>query len=292
MAPRPEDHTPRGIYHVTLRGNDGQAIFHDNSDRHRLAACIDEGQRRFGYRVAAFCFLPDGLHLGIQAGGMPVSPITRTLGSGYTRWVNARHARSGRPFDGRCRAAPVDGPDGLLALVRRIHLGPVRAGLVESPGDWFWSGHNTCLGEGVFPWLSADWVLSRFGGDTLDARRRYLAYVEGGGLPGSPRPRTRVQTTAEPAPVERLVERVCGAFGVSRAQLLSRNRRRSVAQARAAMGWLARELPVVGLSAAANALGRDVSTLSGAAASLERRRAVDPVLRARLAALREALDSN
>ena len=286
MAPQPKVHTPRGIYHVSLRGNGGRAIFHDNSDRHQLAACIDEGQRRFGYRVAAFCFLPDGLHLGIQVGDMPVSRITQSLGLAYTRWINARDDRSGQRFDGRCRAARVDGEGGLLALVRRIHLGPVRAGLVEFPGDWYWSGHNTCLGEGVFPWLSADWVLSRFGEDPLDARRRYLAFVEGGGpvVSGS-----RAETAVGAVPVERLVERVCGAFGVSRAQLLSRNRRRSVAQARAAMGWLARDPSVGSLSAAAKALGRDVSTLSGAAASLERRRAVDPVLRARLAALREAL---
>ena len=308
MARQPRVHVPGGVYHVILRGNDGQDIFHDNGDRYRLASYLDEGRVRFGYRIAAFCFMSNHLHLAIQVADVPLSRIMQSLAVRYTWWVNTRQKRCGHLFQGRYRAILVDDDAYLLGLVRYIHLNPVRAGLVDSPGDWHWSGHNTYLGDGFFQWVSERWVLARFSHDLRNARRRYLAFVEGsdvvpnasgtyeqGRVLGSELffERQTMATDEErlpgPVPVDDLVDSVCTVFGLSRAQVHSRSRNRKFAEARAAMGWLAVEAHAGSLSELARRLGRDVSTLSGAATRLERRRAEDPLLRARLAQLRAKL---
>ena len=308
MARQPRIHIPGGVYNVILRGNDGQEIFHDNGDRYRLASYLDEGRVRFGYRIAAFCFMSNHLHLAVQVGEISLSRIMQSLAVRYTWWVNTRQNRCGHLFQGRYKAMLVEDDAYLLGLVRYIHLNPVRAGLVDSPGDWHWSGHNTYLGEGIFPWVSERWVLGRFSHDLRTARRQYLAFVEGSDrLPGGTETYEKLRglgsdlffersTKASdeerlpgPVSVDDLVDSVCSVFGLSRAQVHSRSRNRKFAEARAAMGWLAVEARAGSLSELARRLGRDVSTLSGAASNLERRRAEDPLLRARLAQLRAKL---
>lgn len=308
MARQPRVHLSGGVYHVILHGNDGQDIFHDNGDRYQLASYIDEGRQRFGYRVAAFCFLSNRIHLAIQVGEIPLSRIMQNLAIRYTRWFNTRQNRCGHVFQGRYRAILVERDVQLIALVRHIHLNPVRAGLVASPGDWHWSGHNTYLGNGTFQWVSERWVLSRFSRDVRTARRRYLAVVEGPDSdPGETDnyERGRVSGTDQfpegltvgsdkeglrgHVGMDDVVDSVCSVFGLSRTQVHSRSRNRRFAEARAAMGWLVVEGRTGSLSELARRLGRDVSTLSGAVTNLERRRAEDPVLRARLAQLRAKL---
>ncbi len=70
-----------------------------------------------------------------------------------------------------------DGDVYLLELVRYIHLNPVRAGLVETPGEYPWTGHRAYLGIETVPWLTSDWCLSQFSSDLRVARRNYAAFV-------------------------------------------------------------------------------------------------------------------
>jgi putative transposase len=65
----------------------------------------------------------------------------------------------GHLFQGRYRALLVDANSYLLELVRYIHLNPVRAGLVDEPSAYPWSGQRAYLGEEVLPWLTTEWVL-------------------------------------------------------------------------------------------------------------------------------------
>ena len=83
-------------------------------------------------------------------------------------------------FQGRYKAILVDADNYLLELVRYIHLNPVRAGIVENPHDYAWSGHRAYLGIKVLPWLETDWVLSQFAKRLKTRRQRYEAFVRAG----------------------------------------------------------------------------------------------------------------
>jgi putative transposase len=91
------------------------------------------------------------VHLAIQVGGVPLSRILQNLSFRYTRWVNGRRKRSGHLFQGRYKAVLVDADSYLDALVRYIHLNPVRAGMVKEPEEYRWSGHRAYLGLEKIP---------------------------------------------------------------------------------------------------------------------------------------------
>lgn len=142
MARKPRIHYPGAFYHVMLRGNDGQVIFFDDSDRCRFYLLIQEGISRFRYRVHAFCCMGNHIHLTIQVSEIPLSRIIQNLSFRYTRWINRKYGRIGHLFQGRYKAILVDADIYLAQLVRYIHLNPVRGRLVMNPEDFSWSGHN------------------------------------------------------------------------------------------------------------------------------------------------------
>ena len=66
-------------------------------------------------------------------------------------------------FQGRYRGILCDKQAYLLALIRYIHLNPVRAGLVEKAHEWRWSRLPTYLGQSQNEWLYQKDVLELFG---------------------------------------------------------------------------------------------------------------------------------
>jgi len=165
---------------VMLRGNGGQDIFFGEDDRREIYRLLGEGSARFEYRVHAYCLMSNHLHLAVEVGRVPLGRGIQNLSFRYTRWINLREKRMGHLFQGRYKALLVDRDAYLLELVRYIHLNPVRAGLVEEPLDYGWSGHRAYLGKEQVPWLSTDWVLSQFDNRLGIARRRYRAFVRAG----------------------------------------------------------------------------------------------------------------
>ena len=68
----------------------------------------------------------------------------KRLGQRYVQYVNRTYRRSGTLWEGRFRSCLVGEEDYFLGCHRYIELNPVRAGMVEHPGEYRWSsyGHN------------------------------------------------------------------------------------------------------------------------------------------------------
>lgn len=109
-------------------------MFFTPANRHFFYELLAEGVTRFGYRVHAFCLMSNHLHLVLQAGDEGLSSGMQNLSFRYTRYLNARLGRVGHVFQGRFKAFLVDQRRYGLALVRYIHLNPVRARMVREPG--------------------------------------------------------------------------------------------------------------------------------------------------------------
>jgi putative transposase len=87
MARKPRVHCPEALYHVIVRGNDGQSIFFDDRDRTRFFFLLQEGIEQFGHRVHAFCLMGNHAHLAIQVEQTSLSRILQNLSFRYTRWI-------------------------------------------------------------------------------------------------------------------------------------------------------------------------------------------------------------
>jgi plasmid maintenance system antidote protein VapI/nitrogen fixation protein len=69
----------------------------------------------------------------------------------------------------------------LLALIRYIHLNPLRAGIVKSLGEldcYPWVGHSAVMGKNECSWMDTDYVLLQFNETKRKSRYAYRKYVE------------------------------------------------------------------------------------------------------------------
>lgn len=291
MARKPRLHVPGGLYHVILRGNARQDIFLAPQDRHAFYDLLAEGVARFGYRVHAFCLMTNHLHLALQAGDQALSVGMQNLAFRYTRHLNARLKRAGHLFEGRFKAYLVDQDRYGLALVRYIHMNPVRARMVKQPAAYAYSSHRAYLGLKVLPWLTTDWVLGQFGSRADSARIHYARFVDDGKAEGHSKTFyggqadtrivgeedfVKVILKSEPAhhrapPVNELISYACHSYGLTRKALLAAGRTRQPAEARALIAWLALKTQATPLTALAQTFGRDISTLSHALSRIEQR---------------------
>jgi len=187
MPRGPRIHQPGGLYHVILRGNNRQKIFDGDYSHKAFLSLLTEGTRRFGYRVHAFCLMPNHVHLALQAGDQSLSKAIQNVGFRHALRTNRRQGSTGHLFQGRYKAILVGDTAYALELVRYIHLNPVRAGLAADPVDWRWSSHRAYLGIDSWLFLTSSWILGMLGDDPVGARARYLQFV---------------RETAEPTPGE------------------------------------------------------------------------------------------
>jgi hypothetical protein len=69
----------------------------------------------------------------------------------------------------------------LLDLNQYMVLNPVRAGLVNQPGEWPWSSYNATIENTPKPdFLTIDWILAQFGKNNSKAVEAYKKFVMAG----------------------------------------------------------------------------------------------------------------
>jgi putative transposase len=290
MPRKPRIHYPGALYHVMMRGNAGAPVFFDEADRCRFYLLVQEGTERFGFRVHAFCCMANHIHLALQVGEIPLSRIMQNLSLRYTAWINRRQGRSGHLFQGRYKALLIDGENYLLELVRYIHLNPVRAGVVDLPEDYPWSGHRGYLGREVLPWLTTDWSLSLFAPQVTKARQEYYRYIRDG-LQGGHRQEFQSgncegrilgddrfaeealymarEREHRPPQLHNVIEAVCRHYELTPEALRAPGKARPASEGRAWAAWLVRGMQHLTLAGLGEYLGRDVAALSQAARRLE-----------------------
>ncbi|MCH8526213.1 MAG: hypothetical protein LAT79_03525 [Kiritimatiellae bacterium] len=78
-----------------------------------------------------------------------LAEFMRVLKHGYTLWYNRTHDSKGAFWDARYRSVVVEGtPLALMSVAAYIDLNPIRAGMVEDPMDYRWSGYAAACGGG------------------------------------------------------------------------------------------------------------------------------------------------
>jgi putative transposase len=105
--------------------------------------------------------------------------MMQTLGRHYVRYFNHRYKRTGTLWEGRFKSCVVDAEDYLLVCQRYIELNPVRAGMVNAPGDYPWSSYRANgLGKPAKLW-SPHRVYFELGRTPRDQAAAYRALFHG-----------------------------------------------------------------------------------------------------------------
>ena len=215
------------LYHVTSRGDRREDIYVDDADRHDWLTVLALVCERFNWVVHAYCQMTNHYHLLVETVDGNLSRGMRQLNGLYTQRFNRRHKQVGHLFQGRYKAILVQKEAHLLELSRYVVLNPVRARMVDSPGDWPWSSYCACVQDQFAPaWLDTDWLLGQFGAQRRLARLEFAKFVgQGKGL-ASPLLATKHQLLLGDAP---FIERHRAALKPEALREVSIAHRRSVA---------------------------------------------------------------
>ena len=177
MPRLPRLHVPGGCYHVILRGNHREALFGSDHDRIVLNDIVAEVLDQQQARIHSFCWMTNHLPALIQIGSSPLGAVMQRIARRYSRYRHRQLHTTGHLFERRYRAWVVDMDAYFIALVRYIHLNPVKARMVKHVDDYRWSSHRAYQGEATIPWLTTDFGLSLLGPTVEVARRNYRKLI-------------------------------------------------------------------------------------------------------------------
>jgi len=176
---------PGALHHIMVRGINKSDIFKDDQDKalfiERLGQNVIEGK----CSVYAWVLMENHVHLLFKSGQRGISAVMRKLLTWYAQYFNRRHGRSGHLFENRYKSILCDEDNYLLALVRYIHLNPIRGDMVttlEELDSYPWSGHSVFMGKAEHDWMDTGYILSPFGGRKKAARNAYHRFMGEGRL--------------------------------------------------------------------------------------------------------------
>ena len=178
------------IYHVTIRGNEKQAIFRDDNDRERFLDRLAEKVKDCHIRLYLFCMMNNHVHLVFETPEANLSRFMHDLQTAYTVYFNLRHERAGHLMQGRYNAKLVGGDEYLLKLSRYVHLNPVftvsarKLSLKERINilrRYQWSSYLSYTGKArKFEFVEYGPMLSLTNARKARQQREYGKYVEAG----------------------------------------------------------------------------------------------------------------
>ncbi len=143
MPRRPRLIHPGIPLHIIQRGNNRQPCFFGEEDYLFYLDWLQEYAREAGCVVHAFILMTNHTHILLTpAKENSAGLLMKRLGQRYVQYINRTYERSGTLWEGRFRSCIIQQENYLLACQRYIELNPVRAEMVEHPGEYRWSSYQ------------------------------------------------------------------------------------------------------------------------------------------------------
>lgn len=171
---------PGALHHIMVRGINKAKIFIDDQDRSRFLERLGQKIVEGKCTVYAWVLMSNHVHILFKSGKDGISAVMRKLLTWYAVYFNRRHRRSGHLFENRYKSILCDEGNYLLALVRYIHLNPIRAKIiltVEELDSYLWSGHRGLIGKAKYSWMDTETVLSQFDSTKRKAINEYRGFI-------------------------------------------------------------------------------------------------------------------
>ncbi|MGR3174721.1 MAG: transposase [Candidatus Scalindua sp.] len=181
---------PGAWYHFTCRGNERCLIFKDDADRREFLNILKESLEKYKVLLHGYVLMENHFHLILHTPQGNLNRFAQRFNTAYTVYFNRRHSRTGHLYHGRYKAILVEKDSYLLALLRYIHLNPVKIKKlkkltipeqIDYLRNYKWSSNR---GYGLLrcreDYMCYEDVLGRTGGDNKNGRNGYREFVEEG----------------------------------------------------------------------------------------------------------------
>ena len=171
MPRRPIIVVPNIPLHIIQRGNNKQVCFFADDDYLFYLQWLEEYALITGCLIHAYVLMTNHVHLLLTPKNRSsAGDLLKRLGQRYVQYVNRTYKRTGTLWEGRYRSCLIQEEKYLLTCQRYIELNPVRAGIVEHPGEFRWSSyrHN---GQGEMSTLITPHPLYQSLGETNEQKQ-------------------------------------------------------------------------------------------------------------------------
>ena len=127
-------------YHLINRGNNQASLFHERADYAAFLSLITDTQQRIELPILAACLMPNHVHLVVRPiSNHDLSSWTHLLFTTHVRRYHRKYQSSGRLWQGRFKAFPIQQDHHLITVMRYVERNALRAGLVSRAEHWHWS---------------------------------------------------------------------------------------------------------------------------------------------------------
>lgn len=161
------------IYHIILKGINGQEIFFDDFDRNFFLKQLKEAKEIYIYDIYAYVLMGNHIHLLIYDKEMNISEIMHRICTIYAMYFNRKYERVGHLFQNRFKSRCVESERYLLNLQRYIHKNPQKDGICLMD-RYRWSSYQEYINESVI--TNTSFILNIFDKDKIKAIKKFIEY--------------------------------------------------------------------------------------------------------------------
>ena len=133
-------------YHIITRGNQQQAVFHQEKDYQKYLYSLRKYKKKYNILLYGYCLMLNHLHLLIEPIDIRnLSKFMQCLNRSYTGYFNKRYQKVGHLWQGRFISKVIVKDRYLLDCIEYVELNPVRANIVKTAADYPWSSYKERL---------------------------------------------------------------------------------------------------------------------------------------------------
>lgn len=143
MPRKPRIVLPGYPVHLIQRGNNRSATFYAEDDYRFYLEVLRKASLSHNCMIHAYVLMTNHVHLLVTpATETGISSLMQSVGRCYVRYINNTYHRTGTLWEGRFKSSLVHGEYYYLACSRYIEMNPVRASMVNQPGNYRWSSFH------------------------------------------------------------------------------------------------------------------------------------------------------
>lgn len=129
--------------HVVQRGINREPCFFAEEDYYVYLHWLEKAATDWRCYIHAYALMTNHVHVLVtpetETG---IANLMQAIGRRYVQYINRSYRRTGSLWEGRYKSGLIQAESYLLTCMRYIELNPVRAVMVQDPGQYRWSSYR------------------------------------------------------------------------------------------------------------------------------------------------------
>jgi len=164
----------QSYYHIMTRGNNRNIIFKKSQDYQYFIKRIKKYKKESPFDLYHYCLMPTHTHFLIRTRkSKEFSQFMKKLNLAYIYYYKFNYGWDGHFWKGRFKSQPVGKDEYFIQCGKYIELNPVRAKIVEDPGDYSYSSYNFYIKNLKNDLLTEDIFYKSLGSNNIQRQKAY-----------------------------------------------------------------------------------------------------------------------